>query len=122
MTLTPVWENYLKVILELYENRGVARVTDIAEIFGVTKATVSKTVKKLIFIGLVQKEKYGPIWLTDSGKAWAVTIRNRNIIIKDFLIEVLGIDSKVSEKDACMMEHVISSQALERIEAIIKKL
>ncbi len=120
MTLTPVLENYLKIILKLRENKGEARVTDIAKRLGVSKATVSRTVKKLAAFGLVQKENYGSIRLTESGKEQAIDIQNRNLLIKRFLTEVLGVDSKSSEIDACSMEHIISAQTLEKIETITK--
>ena len=120
MKLTPVLENYLKVILELKGEKGEARVTDIARRFDVSKATASKTVKKLAVFGLVQKENYGLIFLTESGREQAVDIKNRNIIIKRFLTEILGVDSKSSERDACRMEHIISSQILEKIGSVIK--
>jgi DtxR family Mn-dependent transcriptional regulator len=121
MMLTPVLEDYLKIILELDENKGIARVTDIAERLGVSKPTVSQTVKKLVTFGLAQKEKGGPILLTDSGKEQAIKIQNRNHIIKGFLTTVLGVDSKTSEKDACMMEHFLSSQTLEKIGVMISQ-
>lgn len=55
MTITPALENYLKIILELNESKGEARVTSLSERFGVTKATVSQTVEKLMKYGLAKK-------------------------------------------------------------------
>lgn len=106
--------------MALCENKGKARVTDIAKRLDVSKATVSKTVKKLAVSGLVQKENYGSILLTELGKERAVDMQNRNLIIKRLLTEVLGVDSKSSEIEACSMEHIISAQTLEKIETITK--
>jgi Mn-dependent DtxR family transcriptional regulator len=119
MTITPALENYLKIILELNERKGEARVTSISERFGVTKATVSQTVKKLIKYGLAEKDEHGAIRLTDSGKAKAIEIRNRNLVIKDFLTEVLGVNKQVSEKDACKMEHLVSCETLEKLKGYL---
>ena len=121
MTITPAWENYLKIILELNESNGEARVTGISTRFGVTKATVSQTVKKLMNHGLVIKDVNGAILLTDSGKAKAIEVRNRNLIIKDFLTEVLGVDNKVSERDACKMEHLVSRETIEKLKGHLLK-
>lgn len=121
MKLTPVRENYLKIILELCENKGEARVTDIAQKLNVSKATVSQTVKKLMKYGFVEKDAYSFILLTDSGKAKAIEIRNRNLLIKGFLTEVLGVNKQVSEKDACKMEHIVSYETLEKLEGYLLK-
>ena len=121
MTITPALENYLKTILELNEYKGEARVTGISNRLSVTKATVSQTVKKLMKYGLAEKDAYGSILLTDSGKAKAIEIRNRNLVIKDFLTEVLGVDKQVSEKDACKMEHLVSCETLEKLEGYLLK-
>ncbi|WMJ83212.1 metal-dependent transcriptional regulator [Oscillospiraceae bacterium LTW-04] len=121
MTITPALENYLKIILELNENDAEARVTSISERFGVTKATVSQTVKKLMNYGLVTKDVSGAILLTDFGKEKAIEVRNRNLVIKGFLTQVLGVDNQVSEKDACKMEHLISCETIEKLKGYLLK-
>lgn len=122
MTITPVLENYLKTILELNESKGEARVTEISNRFGVTKATVSQTIKKLMKYGLAEKDEHGSILLTDFGKAKAIEIRNRNLVIKGFLTEVLGVNKKISEKDACKMEHLVSCETIEKLEGYLLQL
>lgn len=121
MAITPALENYLKIILELNEIGGEARVTSISERFGVTKATVSQTVKKLMNYGLVAKDANGAILLTNFGKEKAIEVQNRNLIIKGFLTEVLGVDKQVSEKDACKMEHLISCETIQKLEGYLLK-
>lgn len=121
MTITPALENYLKIILELNEGKGEARVTRISESFGVTKATVSQTVKRLMNYGLVTKDVKGAILLTDFGKEKATEVRNRNLVIKGFLTEVLGVNKQISEKDACKMEHLVSCETLEKLEKYLLK-
>lgn len=121
MTITPALENYLKTILELNEIGGEARVTSISERFGVTKATVSQTVKRLMKHGLVIKDANGAILLTDFGKEKAIEVRSRNRVIQGFLIQVLGVDKQISEKDACEIEHLISCQTLEKLEGYLLK-
>jgi DtxR family Mn-dependent transcriptional regulator len=122
MAITPALENYLKIILELNEIGGEARVTSISERFGVTKATVSQTVKRLMKHGLVTKDMNGAILLTDLGKEKAIDVRSRNRVIQGFLTEVLGVDKQISEKDACEIEHLISCQTLEKLEGYLFKL
>lgn len=121
MAITPALENYLKIILELNEFGGEARVTSISERFGVTKATVSQTVKRLMKHGLVTKDMNGAILLTDLGREKAIEVRSRNRVIQGFLTEVLGVDKQISEKDACEIEHLISYQTLEKLEGYMLK-
>ncbi len=121
MALTPVREDYLKVILELNESKGVARVTDIADRLDVTKATVSQTISKLIALRLVTREKDRTVFLTDDGRQKADTIRKRNLLLKKFLTEILEVDHSTSEKDACMMEHLVSCETLEKLEGYLQK-
>ncbi|MDD4844236.1 MAG: metal-dependent transcriptional regulator [Anaerotignum sp.] len=120
MKITPSLEDYLKTILELNE-RGEARVTGLSDRLGVTKATVSQTVKKLIKFGLLEKDAHGSLLLTDLGKAKAIQVRKRNLVIKGILIEVFGVDGKVSEKDACKIEHLISLETLEKLQGYLQK-
>jgi DtxR family Mn-dependent transcriptional regulator len=119
MAITPALENYLKIILELNEIGGGARVTSISKRFGVTKATVSQTVKRLMKHGLVTKDMNGAILLTDLGKEKAIEVRSRNRVIQGYLTEVLGVDKQISEKDACEIEHLISCQTLEKLEGYL---
>lgn len=122
MAITPALENYLKIILELNEFGGEVRVTSISERFGVTKATVSQTVKRLMKHGLVTKDMNGAILLTDLGREKAIEVRSRNRVIQGFLTEVLGVDKQISEKDACEIEHLISYQTLEKLEGYMLKI
>jgi len=119
MMITPVLENYLKTILKMNRSDGEARVTRLAGYFGVTKATVSQTVKKLMQYGLLQKDARGCLWLTEQGKAKAVEVQNRNRIILCFLTDVLGLDRQISERDACKMEHYVSLETLQKLEGCL---
>lgn len=121
MTITPALKKYLKVILELHENNGEARVTEISRRLGVTKATVSQTVKKLIHYGFAEKDEHGAILLTNSGKAKAIEIKNRNLVIQGFLTEVLGVDQQISQKDACKMERLVSGETVKKLEGYLLK-
>ncbi len=120
--LTACMEDYLEAILNLAEKEGVARITDIAEKLNIKKASANQTIKKLTGIGLVRHDVYGPVELTESGKKQAVKIRQRHRKLKQFLIEVLGVEPRVAEKDACLMEHVVSAHTVEKLtEFLVEK-
>ena len=120
MTVTPAMENNLKVILELSKKDGIAHVTDIAQSRCVSKATVSKEVDKLVAFGYVNKEKYG-VWLTAAGKEKARNVKMTFSIIESFLNKTLGVREEISSKDACMLEHVVSRQTVEKMKNCLMK-
>jgi Mn-dependent DtxR family transcriptional regulator len=51
-------ENYLEAIYELSQDKESARVSDIAERMGVSKASTNSAVSTLSSKGLVKNEKY----------------------------------------------------------------
>ncbi|NPV52731.1 MAG: DtxR family transcriptional regulator [Firmicutes bacterium] len=113
--ISTAMQDYLETILELSEKKGLVRVTDIAAKLGIAKASVNQAIHSLKGLKLARHERYGPIELTSKGREHAVKIRRRHQLLRKFLIEVLDVDPKTAEKDACLMEHVISPVTLERL-------
>lgn len=114
-TLTPGKEDYLKVMLEL-SGKGEMRSIDIADALGVTKASVSCMMNRLKDEGYITKEKYGTVALTNKVFEVAANVRRRYGLLKTFLMTVLGVDATTASDDACRIEHVISSESLNRID------
>ncbi|ULQ58690.1 metal-dependent transcriptional regulator [Brucepastera parasyntrophica] len=115
-------EDYLEAILDFSAEPGVARSIDIANALGVSRASVNKSLNVLKESGLVKHEHYGTIKLTEEGLKVAKKVRSRHNMLKKFLIEILGVDPEIAEKDACRMEHVISAETAEQLDAFMKKL
>ncbi|KOR25683.1 metal-dependent transcriptional regulator [Clostridium sp. L74] len=110
--LTFVMENYLEAIYELSEENNGVKMTHIAEKLGVTKASTNSAMITLAEKGLITNEKYKKIFLTPLGLKIARFTYKKHHIIKDFLIKTLNIDSSIADKDACAIEHVISSDSV----------
>ncbi|ATW26426.1 metal-dependent transcriptional regulator [Candidatus Formimonas warabiya] len=108
-------EDYLEAILILSETNDSVRITDLAQIMGIAKPSATEAVKSLVDLGLLKHEKYGPVELTMLGKKQAVEVRRRHRLIKKFLTEVLGVPQEIAEKDACLMEHAVSSDTISRL-------
>ena len=102
-------ENYLEAIYELSGGGAGARVSDIARRLDVTKASTNNAMTSLAEKGLVTNEKYGEIFLTSKGLELAKSTSKKHRVIRKYFIEVLKIDSKVADDDACAIEHVISN-------------
>ena len=66
----------------------------------------------------IEKTPYSKIKLTNPGREIAKNVYHRHIVIRDFLINKLGINKEIAEKDCCMIEHVISPETLQAMENI----
>lgn len=108
-------QDYLKAILEITERNGSARVSDIADRLRVTKPSVTQMMDNLERKGLVKQEPYSPVGLTSAGLELAVRVKERHKLLEKFLIEVLGVAPEIAEQDACMIEHVVSPQTMEKL-------
>lgn len=114
--LTFTMENYLEAIYELSKDGGGARVSNIAERLGVTKASTNSAMSTLALKGLIVNEKYGEIFLTPDGLKLAELTSRKHQIIKKFFIEILKIDTDIADSDACAIEHVISGKSIEAMQ------
>ncbi len=113
-------EDYVEMIADLIEERGEARVVDLAEAFGVTHATVNKIVARLNKEGFVTNEKYRSLFLTPQGKKLAESCKARHEIVVGFL-KSIGVTARTAELDAEGVEHHISMETLKAMSAFVKK-
>lgn len=112
-------EDYLEAVLELEEEHGTVRLTDVAKKIGVTKPSVSRAMKILQNDGYIHQESYGTIELTAKGRVKATQVYHRHKTLTVFLEDVLGVSPDTAENDACRMEHILSSQTMERLAAFV---
>ena len=108
-------EDYLTAVLELESRNRVARVSDIAAEMGVQMPTVTGALKHLAEHGLVNYEPYQFVTLTGQGRELAESLVRAHEVLQQFLLGVLGVPADVAERDACGMEHAVSSETLERL-------
>lgn len=113
-------EDYLEAIAELADSQGDVRVTELSVALKVKKPSVSAALEKLAHEGLVRHERYGSVELTPEGERAASDVRRRHDILARFLTEVLGMDAKTAQKDACKMEHVVSPATFERLTKFVE--
>ena len=106
-----VVEDYVEMISELCRTQGDVRTGHLAERFGVSNATVSNHVQRLISEGMVFKRPYQPLVLTNAGRNLADTSRRRHVLVRDFLMS-LGVEAETAEADAEGIEHHVSKQTL----------
>ena len=111
--LTSVMEDYLEAIYDLDNKKKVVRVKNIAKQMDVKMPTVTSMLKNLNGKGLVDYEKYEYVELTREGRRVGKEIRHRHEVLLKFLTEILNIEYKTADDEACKMEHALGSDTLE---------
>ncbi len=121
MKLTANMEDYLEAVLFCANEKGLARVSDIRDMLQVKTPSVTGAMKTLAQEGYVLHEPYSGIKLTAKGRRAAEDVKKRHAILSRFLTQVLGVNPKTAETDACKMEHTISHETLEKLHIYLHK-
>ncbi len=108
-------EDYIEIIFSLIETQKIARVRDIARAKDVKMSSVVSALKRLGQAGLVKYEAREFVELTDSGADLAQRLLRRHNFLTRFLVDVLQVEPKTAEHDACQMEHAISPETMQRL-------
>ena len=105
-------EDYLERIHELIQEKGYARVVDIASSLQVTQASVTSMVQKLDELGFLNYQKYRGLVLTDKGRTVAAAIQKRHTILSRFF-SLFGLDPATQLQDIEGIEHHLSPATLQ---------
>ncbi len=120
VALSNSMEDYLEAISILEDEKKYVRVRDIAKYLKVKMPSVTGALKLLSDKNLVNHERYEYVELTEQGVKIAQEVRRRHNAIMRFLTEILKIDPKSAEKDACGIEHTMSTATLDRLLKMIE--
>ena len=119
-TMTQSLEDYLEAVYVLITEDRPAQVRDVARMLAVKMPSVVKAIHELKKLGLVTQKPYANIELTVKGTRVAKHVLNRHTLIRDFLMK-LGVSRRIADKDACLMEHILSAETIDRIRIYTKK-
>lgn len=117
--MTQSLEDYIETVYILALEKKSACVRDVAKSLGVKMPSVVKAVHELKKMELVDQEPYGEIQLTAKGKRVARTVLSRHTLLRAFL-EKLGVSKKTADKDACLMEHILSAETIDKIKTFTR--
>lgn len=112
--MTQSLEDYLEAIYILIAEDRPAQVRDVAKMLAVKMPSVVKALHELKKLGLVTQKPYAAIELTLKGSRVAQRVLNRHTLIRSFLMK-LGVSRRNADKDACLMEHILSAETIDRI-------
>jgi len=108
-------EDYLEAIGMLAGEQPVVKVSQLSRRLKVKMPSVSLALRRLGEQGLVEHERYGHVKLTPEGARVAAEVIWRHHALRRFLGEVLGVDQRTADEDACRIEHVISPVSVDRL-------
>lgn len=112
-------EDYLERIHELIEEKGYARVVDIASSLRVKQASVTNMVKKLDELGYLKYERYRGLILTEKGRDVATRIQQRHETLSRFF-SLFELDKETQQLDIEGIEHHLSPDTVDIISDLAK--
>jgi Mn-dependent DtxR family transcriptional regulator len=104
-------EDHLERIQELVDQKGYARVADIAAALRLSRSAVSNMVRRLAARGFVNYEKYRGLTLTPEGLAVAKHIKERDHTLTE-LFQLLGLSPETVEQEVEVIEHHLTPETL----------
>jgi Mn-dependent DtxR family transcriptional regulator len=116
---TPSMEDYLERIYKLIDEKGYARVSDIAEGLEVHPSSVTKMIQKLDKDEYLIYEKYRGLILTTKGKKIGKRLVDRHQLLEEFL-SVIGVQKENIYADVEGIEHHLSWDSITQIEMLLE--
>ena len=115
--VTRAMEDYLKALFELGEHDVKPRA--LAAAVGVAPASVTGMLDKLASLKLVRYRKYHGASLTPAGRAIALETLRHHRLLETYLTQALGYGWHEVHDEAERLEHVISEDFEERVDALL---
>ncbi|PWW30264.1 DtxR family iron (metal) dependent repressor [Cytobacillus oceanisediminis] len=116
---TPSMEDYIEQIYMLIEDKGYARVSDIAEALSVHPSSVTKMVQKLDKDEYLVYEKYRGLILTPKGKKIGKRLVYRHELLEQ-LLRIIGVKEENIYEDVEGIEHHLSWDAIDRVGDLVQ--
>lgn len=114
-------EDHIEIIYSLIEQKGYARVSDIAEALSVLPSSVTKMVQKLDKDGYLIYERYRGLVLTPRGQKLGKRLLERHGLLEQFL-QLIGVDEERIYEDVEGIEHHLSWNSIDRITDLVQLL
>jgi DtxR family Mn-dependent transcriptional regulator len=112
-------EDTLKAIFLLCQEDQGAGTSALAERLGISPGAVTKMVKKLASLRLVDHSPYRGVTLTPSGEKVALEVIRHHRLLELYLHEALGYGWDEVHSEAERLEHVLSEAMEEKIDAFL---
>ncbi len=113
-------ENYLKHVLLLSAGSDdLVSMGALASAVAVVPGTATTMVKALADEGLVEHQPRHGVRLTPEGRRLALNVLRKHRLVETFLVHVLKMDWAKVHAEAEQLEHAISDEVLDRLDALL---
>ena len=112
-------EDHLERIQEVVDQKGYARVADIAASLNLSRSAVSNMVRRLATRGFVNYEKYRGFTLTTKGRAVAKHVKVRDNTLTE-LFQLLGLSPETVEQEVEVIEHHLRPETLRVFSRLVR--
>ena len=120
MAIQESGEMYLESIYVLSQKGEPVHAIDVGKSMGYSKPSVSRAMGLLKKDGYIEVDEESHIALTERGLTVAKKIYERHTVLTELLVR-LGVDREIASEDACRIEHAISDDSFQAIQAHINK-
>lgn len=110
-------EEYIEGIFRLQKEVERVSTGEVATYMMVSAGSATSMIKKLAEMGLVEHLPYQGIRLTEFGEKVAKQLTRSHRILERFLVDELGLPWNDVHELACKLEHYISEDIIDRIDA-----
>ena len=112
-------QDYLKAIYKLQQEERPVPTMAVAEVLDFSSAAVSKMLKHLAAQGLVEHSRYYGVALTEAGEKIALEVIRHHRLVELYLVNALGVPWDQVDREAEVLEHVLSEELEERMATIL---
>ncbi|WP_283583198.1 metal-dependent transcriptional regulator [Limosilactobacillus difficilis] len=117
--MTPMKEDYLKIIFELGGNRKKVTNKDISLGLGIAAGSVTEMISKLASEKLVNHEPYAGISLTSTGMKYAAELVRKHRLWETFLVDKLHYNLADVHPEAEVLEHETSDRLATALDSFL---
>lgn len=113
-------EDYLEAIYIAHINNKPLKGAELARQLGISRASVSEALTKLVAKDLIKYNSYEAISITQKGIEEAKTVYSKHHTLEQFFEKILHIEKSEASRNACEIEHIISQNVLEELAKFTK--
>ena len=114
---TATMQDYLKAVLRLEKSQTPVPTSALAEALDVTPSAVTAMSCKLHVGGMVRYAAYHGMELTEAGRREALRVVRAHRLVEVMMVRWMGYGWEDVEEDADRLEHVLSPDFVDRLEA-----
>lgn len=108
-------ENILKELCEMEKHNHSGCVQELCRRIGLSRHEMSYYLKQMVRHGYIYpEEKRDVVRLTEYGRITGEMCLHRHKTFSQ-LLQFTGVDAETADEDACRIEHVVSSQTVQRV-------